>query len=384
MAEVQGNRGTGQLGTESRAVRDVSPAMRMLQPSEGPLTSIMMKLNAKPADNADFEWYEDDLVPHFDTLGGALTTGATTMTVTNYKRFRLGHLVKINRREIVRVTATPSSTTVSIQRAFGTTAALAASSADQLHIIGTAFEEGSAKAAIITTTKVQKTNYAEIFKTAWGVTNTNKHTKQYGGSDAVKEKANKLLEHKRDIEFALWHGEAKKDTTTGTHPIRETKGILSFISTNAVDAGGELTEEEWEDWLRRCFRFGSDEKMVFCAPKVIGVVNSFARGKLQTVSGDQKYGVSITRYENAGRKVLLVENKQFSNESLSDLDGIAGMAVCLDMGDLALRYMRGKIVGEQLDIETPGDDLEQGQYVSELGLEMSLEKKHGILTGVTS
>ncbi len=383
MAETQGVRGHSALSSESRAVRNVWPSMYKLQPNAAPITTIMGKLNAKPADNPEFEWYEDDLVPRFDTLGGALTAGATTMTVTNYKRFRAGHLVKVAGGEIVRVSATPSSTSVTISRAFGETAAVAADSGAQLLIIGTAFADGSAKANIISTVKVNKTNYCTIHKTAGGQTGTNKHTKQHAGQDANEEKANKLLEHKQGIEGATWHSEQKKDES-GSEPIWSTRGILRYIQTNVKDVGGEMTEEEFEDWIRVCFRFGSPQKLVLGSPKAMQVINSFARGKLEMRPEDQKYGVTITSYQNAGRQVKLAELPEFTNEDLNDLSGMAGYAVCLDLSDITLRYMRGMIVSFEDNIQTPGTDAREYQYLSQVGLQFAQEKKHGLLTGITS
>lgn len=381
---VQGSRGSSVQSTEDRAVRDVAASMFELEPSAGPLTTIMMKIGSTSAHKPEFEWYEDELVPRFDKLGGSLTSSATTMTVANFKYFKNGHLVKIENQEIVRVTATPTTSTVTIVRAFGTTAARAAtSSTGQLHIVGSAFEQGSVKSDMISTQKVQKTNFAQIHKTAWGQTNTEKHTTQHAGQDKTNEKSKNLIEHKRGIELASWHGEKKK-VSTGTHDVLSSAGILSYIDTNIKDVGGELTEAEFEDWLRLCFRYGSDEKFVFCSPKAIGVINSFSRGKLQTRTDESTYGVTMTKYQNAGRNVALIENKLFTNDSLNDLTEIAGYAVCLDLQDLKLRFMRGTVVSLEQNIQVPGQDEMISQYVSELGLQMSLEKKHGLMTGIES
>ena len=57
------------------------------------------------------------------------------MTVTNYKYFRKDDYVKVNKKEIVCVTATPTSTTVAIARAKGEESAVAAGNGTQLHIL---------------------------------------------------------------------------------------------------------------------------------------------------------------------------------------------------------------------------------------------------------
>lgn len=379
---VSGIRGTGQLNTESRRTRDVAKAMSKLEPNAGPLLTLLQRVEGKAQVSKDpkFEWYEDQLLPRFDTLGGALTAGATTMTVSNYVYFRKGDIVVVNNKERVRVTVTPSTTTVSISRAAGETSAQAADSGAKLHIIGNGNEEGALSRSLISTQKVPQYNYCQIFRTPFGVTETANVTDTFGGKDMDEERANSLIEHKKDIELSLWFGERKEDTS-GTHPLRLTRGAIKFISTNVKDVAA-LTEQEFEDFLRICFRYGSREKVLFCSPKLIQVINGFSRGRLETKSDESTYGVTVTRFQNAGRKVMLVEHHLFTNDNLSDLSGIAGYGALLDIGDLRLRYMSGRMAVLKPNIQANDEDSRKDEYLSEVGLEMKQELKHGLLTGV--
>ncbi|MCH8984636.1 MAG: aminomethyl transferase family protein, partial [Acidobacteria bacterium] len=82
----------------------------------------------------------------------------------------------------------------------------------------------------------------------------------------------------------------------------------------------------------------------------------------------------------AGEKLLV----EYFGERYPVTVEIAGNAVCLDMSDIKMRYMRGMIVSLEEDIQTPGTDEKVSQYLSELGLQLSQEAKHGLLTGVES
>jgi len=378
---VTGVRGTGVLGDEDRRVRDVTPALAQLEPDAGPLITLLSRLKKRVATDPKIEWYEDELLPRFDLLAGALTAGATTMTVTNYKYFRKGDLVKVNKKEIVYVSATPTSTTVTITRAFGETVAAAASTNDQLWIIGNTNEEGATGRDIISTQRAAKFNYLQIFRDPFGFTRTQIGTKQFAGQDKDAEMAKQLIEHKKSIELSLWFGE-RAENTSGTHPKRTTRGVVKWISTNVKD-DADLTETELEDFLRPIFRYGSKEKILFCSPKVIQVINSFGREKLQTRSDEKTYGITMTQYQNAGRKVMLVEHQLFTNDSLSDLTGVAGYGVCLDIQDLEVRYLQGAPLARlSMNIQANDVDGEQHEYISEVGLELHQERKHGLLTGV--
>ena len=378
---VQGVRGTTILGTETRRTRDVTSLMARLEPDAGPLTTILNRLRKRPATDPKFEWFEDELLPRFDTLGGSLTAGASSMTVTNYKFFRKGDLVRVNKGEIVRVTATPTSTTVSISRAFGETAAASASSGNQLHILSNAQAEGAALPSLISTQKVPVYNYTQIFRRVWGVTRTQEGTTQFAGQDRPSLRRDNMIEHKKDIEQGILFGERYEDTTTETHPVRATRGAIRFIQTNVKNVA-TLTEQEFEDFLRPPYRYGSKSKVLFGSPKLMQVINGFSRSKLQTMTKDESYGVTMTRYHNSGRNVMLVEHNLLTNDSLTDLTGFAGYGVLLDLEDLELRYMKGRMTVVNENVQNPGDDQVLDEVLSEVGLEMHQERKHALLTGV--
>src|SRR3990167_5581047 len=282
---VTGTRDTSTLGTETRRVRDVSPLLYQLEPDQGPLTVLLSKLRMKEAVDPKIEWFEDQLNPRFDVLAADLTSAATTMTVTNYKYFRAGDIVMINNSEKVTVTATPSTTAVTITRAYGTSAAQAASASQQLLILSNANQENASVRSIITTQKSPVFNYCQIFRTPIGLTGTEMKTKTFAGNDKETERNKALIEHRKDIEYAFLFGEKKEDTT-GAHPQRTTQGVVNFIATNVKNVA-TLTEAEFEDFLRPCFRFGSREKVLLCSPKLIQTINGFSRGRLQTKSDER-------------------------------------------------------------------------------------------------
>jgi len=382
MAVISGVRGTGVVTTEQRIIRDVSPVIAQLQPDAAPLTTLLMRLKSKVASAPKFEWYEDDLLPRFDTLTADLTADATTMTVSNYQYFRKGDIVRINKNELVRVLATPTNSSVSIKRGLNNNGiGIAVSSGSQLHIIGNSNEEGSVTRDILTTQRVQKYNYCQIFKHPFGVTNTADVTNLYGGSDIKIERTKHLIEHKKDIELSFLLGYPTEDTS-GTHPQRTTGGINYFITTNVYNANGNLTEAEFNNFLRMIMQYGSSTRIGFVSPLLASVINAFATSKLQTRSDEKTYGITLTRYQNAAGIVELHQHKLLVNDSLSDHSGIAGWGIFVDIDDLMLRYMNGRFTILRENIQPNDADSRIDEYLSEVGLQLQLEKKHGLLTNV--
>lgn len=376
-------RGTGTLNTETRRTRDVSPLIAQLEGDAGPLVTLLMRLRSKATTDPKFEWFEDELLPRFDVLSAAVVVADAHIHVTNYKYFRAGDIVRVNKDEILRVTTTPTTTEVATETLAGVaSAATAAPNGSQLHIIGNSNEENATSRSLLSTIRQAKYNYCQIFRHPFGYTGTAMATDQYGQKDPEAEKAKQLIEHKKDLELSFLLGE-RSEYTGGTHPERTTGGIESFITTNVQGMGGSMTEAEFNDFLRRVFRYGSSERVGMLSPLLATVMSNLGAGKLQTRSDDKTYGITMTRYQSAGRVVELVEHKLLNNDSLTDLSGIAGWGILLDIADLEIRYMQGRFTILKENTQANDVDGRQDEYLSEVGLQLQLEQKHGIATGVT-
>lgn len=382
MAVIAGQRLTSTQTTETRSVRDVKAEINQLEPNQYPLVAILNQASNRLSQtgNVKFEWFEDTLLPRFDVLGADLTAGASSMTVTNYAYFRAGDLVRINKSEIVLVSATPSSTTVSITRAVGGSAA-AASSGQQLHIIGNVSDEGDTVGSVLSTQKVLQYNYCGLVKTPYKITGTAQASKVYGKDEKAYEIAKCIIEHAKSWEMLNILGVRYSSGNK-----RVPNGILAVIASNIKDAGGELTETELEDFLRKPFRYGNKKKILFASGLLCTVINGFGREKLQTRSDEKTYGVTMTNYINAGRQVEIVEHPLLENDSLSDLTGLAGYGIVVDIGDLSFRHLPGRYMKK--DEVNPNSDSTLydgvvGQILTEGGLQLEQEKKHAVLTGVT-
>lgn len=378
---IQGVRDTAQLSTETRRKRDVTPALSQLEPDAGPLTTLLTKLRKRGATDPKIEWFEDELLPRFDVLAGALGAGDATMTVTNYKFFRKGDLVRVNKDEIVLVTATPSNATVAISRGRGEVAAKAAANGTQLHILSNTNEEGASGRSILSTQRVPVYNYLQIIRDPWGVTNTQKATEQFAGQDWTEEAKKQLIEHKKHIELAFLLGQRYEDTT-GTNPKRMTRGVEQFITTNVTAVNGDLTEDLLDNAMRGGFRYGRKTKVALCAPIAIQAINGFAKSRIRLVDKVKSYGITLSNYEMAGRNLMLVEHNLMTNDNLNDFSGIAGKMLVVDIEDVTARYLNGRFTVHNENIQANDVDGRQDEYLSEVGLELHQERMHMEVTGI--
>lgn len=374
-------RGTANINTDKRVI-DMRDKIDVLEPDASPLKVLTKKLASRVAINPKYNWLEDEGAPMADAINYSTgyTTTDTQVVVDHGSYFAAGDVLKVpGTGEQLRVTDV-STNTLTISRGWGSTSAGNLANNAELVVIGNANEEGTTKRTLKSVQEVTKTNYTQIFRLPFGVTETNKNSEMYGGQDLAHVRMMKGIDHQKQIELGFWFGEPKEDTDTGTHPIRATGGVDYWISTNVTaDANGTITEAEFDTWLRSGFRYGSKVKFVFAAPLIMSAITSWAKSKLQLLPKDETYGLTIVRYQHALGAVNLVNVPLFS-----DFSTYSGYAYLLDMESLGYRYLSNRDTKLKTNIQDPSADSEEDEYLTECGLELRHERKHSVLTGVTT
>lgn len=381
---VQGVRDVQTVGNETRRSRDVWPSLLQLEPDAGPITTITMKTRKKSATDPRIEWFEDQLLPRFDSLTAILQVGDVAFSTANPTFYRAGDLVRVNQNEIVLVTATPAAgaATVAITRAYGEIAAAQAAQTSQLHIIGNTNQEGAGARSLLTTVRVPQFNYCQIIRDPFALTKTAKVTKTFAGQDWSEEQMKQLIEHKKHIELSFIMGQRKEDTT-GLHPQRTTRGLERSIQSFVLDAGGPLSEAVFDGFNRTAFRYGKKTKLFIYAPIIAQALDGFAKGKMRIIDKEKSYGLSLSSYETSHGTLLLHKHEQMINLDLNDFTGIGGEGLVLDIDDVMMRYMEGRMAIHNENIQANDADLREDEYLSEVGLELHLEARHAKVMNVT-
>lgn len=381
MPQVTGVRDTNNILAAKMKI-DMSEKIALLQPSATPLTVFTKRAKGatQSAKNPKFSWMEDDLGARWDAInnGAGYDNVATSMAVDNGDYFSTGDIVKVPRTgEVLLVTAVATNT-LTVKRGYGVTAAAALVDNDPIVIIGNVNEEGSGTRTLKSTVELEVFNYTQIFKTPFGVTNTQNATDMYGGQDLSYQQKKKGIEHMVDMERAFLFGEKKIDVT-GSHPKRSTAGLLSFLNQNNYDAGGALTQSEFDQNIAEvAFRYGSSEKLMLCSARVLSVINGWATGKLQIEQGEDTFGLSITKYVTPFGILNLVYHPLLEGAVYG------GYGVVLDVENIKNRPLQGRDTKLETNIQANDEDQRKDQYLTESGLEVRLPKTHAVITGVTS
>ena len=364
---------------QNKLVVDMSKNIALLEPDAAPLTVLLKNINSQKATNPKFEWLESELAARWDTVnnsGGYLSTD-TSIVVSNGTYFSPNDVVKVPRTgEVILVTAVATNT-LTVTRGYGETTAAALVNADPVVIIGNANMEGAGKRAHKPYIEASVYNYTQIFRTTVSVTGTLNATQLYGGNQRNWERKKKGIEHLVDIERAFLFGERKEDTG-GSNPKRTTRGLLKFLTANNYDAGGTLTEWEFESFCQQAFRYGSKKKLLLASPLLISVLNTFARNNIRTASGDKTYGLSLANYQSAHGQLLIARHNLLEGAIYG------GYGVIIDPENVTYRYLDGRDTKLKTDIQATDADSFEDEYITEAGLQVQLPKTHAILTNVTA
>jgi len=377
---IEGQRSTVDI-LQAKRVVDISKKIYLLNPNAAPLTILLSKMRKNPTVNPRFGWMEDDIFPSWDAinLAAGYAAGDTSIVVDNDTYFRAGDLIKVPRTgEVMLVTAVNSTThALTVIRSVGSTAAAALVDDEPLMKLSSASEEGAAGPAAKSTKAADVYNYTEIFKTPLDVTGTENASELHGGKDRNQLRKKKGIEHLVNIERQFWFGERGYDDT-GTKRKRFTGGVFEFIKTNVKDAGGALTEVEFEAFCRDAFKHGSSVKWGFASPLAASVINMWAAGRLKTIPKDKTYGIAVQKYLTIHGELNLVINKLFEGTVYG------GYLAVLDLENLAYRPLRTRDTVFETNIQAKNVDGFTDQYKTEVGLELDLEKTHAVMIGITS
>jgi hypothetical protein len=381
---VTGQRGSTNIEQAQRRI-DMAQEILLLEPDAAPLTVITKNISKKPTVNPKFQWMEDELDPRFDRInnGAGYASGITALVVDNAAYFEVQQMVYVTRtKELMRVTAINTGTnTLTVVRGVGSTAAALVDN-DELLIANTAQPEGDVSRTARTRNPTPVTNYTQIFRQPWDATATDLHSEYEAEDDWDHQAAKKGIEHKKDIEYALMTGRPSEDTTSG-QARRTTGGFQNFVSTNTMDAAGQLTEAEFFTFLRPNFRYGAKEKWGLAAQLVVDVLNSFPRGKLEVTQSDKTFGLRVMQYVSPHGTLNLVTHY------LLEGDTLGGQLWVLDTDVVKYRFLSNKKRGSRdssvrTNIQAPDVDGRKDEWLTECGLQFGQEKRHGYLYGVSS
>jgi hypothetical protein len=389
MATVSGYRDTNTVESTILA-RDIQAQINEYDKNITPLVVLAEKMGggARVTHNPKFEWYEEDRESRRDT---STTTGTgTSLTVSDGTKWNVSDIWRNTRTdEGFRVTAV-STNTITVVRDLAGDGSVSCASGDEYIKVGTAKMEGDTSVTAISGNPSQKFNYTQIFERAVAITGTMQNTDTYTDpQDWEYRKRRMIQEYKIDQESGYLWGPGEGINTSGTHPLRVSRGIYDSISTNVVDFSGTMTEADFFGNFNSAFRYGGKSKFGFAGRTPVDVISAFPRGKLEVIQGDNDstYGLDVMKFRHAHGTLNLITHNLFENSTSTFFSQV----LILDMagdgsnGTLVRRvYLQNRDTMIKENVQEPDRDGRKDLIRGECGVQLGLEKAHAIWDNIES
>ena len=380
MATITGAMGTTTVLSNQLAI-DIGNEISLLEPDVQPLAVFSRAANKEKTVATKFKWLEDESKARFDTTSSTATNVATVIPVSNGVYYQQWDQVLNTRTgEQFRVDSVSGNELV-VTRAIGSTGT-AMNSGDELMIIGTAQPEGDTSKPARAKQPSLVENFTQIFRTPFEVTGTLQAVSfMVKPSEWNRLARNAGIEHAKDIEYSFVLGR-KSATTPGATEDRTTGGVLSFITSNQTDAGGNLTEAEFNAAMLQAMRYGSSSKLAIASGVGVSALNKFPSSKQITKNDETTYGMNVTHYTSPFGSLNLVYHRLLEGQKYG------GYIIIIDMAQVAYRYLANDEVSRDTKVlpnRQPNDaDGTKSEYLSECGLRFGLQRTHALITGITS
>lgn len=383
MASVAGLRGTLDWATDERPKNFRETILWRNPNGQAPLTALMARMKSESVDDPEFNWWEEELNPIRVTVDSTGAAAASTTLGIDEGGLDLvpGDILIVEKsesesydNELVEVSSVTSDTEIVIKRGAADTTAADIPEDANLTRIGNVYEEGSDSPDASTRNPTKKTNYCQIFKTAYEITNTAKETRTRTGDPLKNDKKRRMFDHSVSMEFAWMFGVPYEDTS-GSQPKRFTGGLRHFITSNTTIFSTTPTEDTFLDATYPVFDYDAgtagNERIVFAGNGFLNSLNKLARDSSSTrVNFDgsiKAYGMQLQRW------ILPQGTMYVRTHPLLNVHGFyTNSAFVIDPSAIIYRYMRD--TKPQDNIQANDADKKKGQWLTEAGLEIRHEK----------
>lgn len=346
-AYIPGVQNTGTIFSEEKRI-EVPEKLFWLRPEATPFIhltggpgKVASKLRSKTVGNMEFKVFEKK--PHAIwsaiNFGAGYGIGDVTLVLDSVAHIAIGDVLEVVRtKEKLLVTnKNNGASTITVRRAFGTTAAAAILDNDPLVKIGTAFEEFGSYAQIVMVKNSSRVNYCQHFKKSYGLSNIARDTVMYTGPKEPELAKEAMYDIKIDKELAFLMGEPYYSATGGPDgtPIWATGGAYYWISS-----GGGVVETatpnydrvKFNRFLARGFEEGSDTRVGLLGTLILDAIEYWKDQKVEYRQSEEFFNLKVATWENTRGRLVFARDRILTNSPVGNLNlGYGGLGFLFDM-----------------------------------------------------
>ena len=268
---------------------------RLMPNGNAPLFGMTSMLATETAVQIEHGFFTKTMLfPNLVIGAGGQAAGDTTFTVVSTANVLPGMIMQESvTGENFIVNAIIGPTQLSVSRAVGTVAAQAMSAGDNCYQVGNAFEEASLRPNSLIINPVRVTNFTQIFRNTWAISDTIRTTLMIAGDTNIAESRQDCAAfHAADIEKGIFFGQKSQGTRNG-QPFRTMDGLINIVgnisnypaiytSPNVNIAGATTNFTQLEGFLDPVFNQTTDpkvanERVLFVGGTARRVINGIGR-----------------------------------------------------------------------------------------------------------
>jgi len=391
MVAIAGLRGTGDWATDERPKNFREIILWRNPNGQAPLTALMARMKTESVDDPEFNWWEEQNTPlrvQLDATGASasstsfgLVAGGLDLVPGDLLLVETGtEPSAYSTAELVEVSSVTSDTAIVVKRGAAGTTGAATGVSTYLTKVGNFYPEGDTSPNATTRNPTKKTNYAQIFKTSYEMTNTAKLTRTRTGDPLKNDKKRRMFDHSTTLEHAWMFGKPSEGPGSNGKPRRTTGGLSHFITTNRKVYTTTPTEDQFLTDTYKVFDYDSgtagNERLVFAGNGFLNSLNKLARTSSSTrVNFDgtiKTYGMELQRWV-LPQGTLYVRTHPLMNVH----SRFSYSAFIIDPSAIIYRPFRDTKFED--NIQAPDADYVKGQWLTEAGLEIRHEGTMGYL-----
>lgn len=359
---------------------DVAPQIERYLTKNGlnKFAALLMKMGKKVTKSKRFTWF-DSMNDVWQTQINSVSANASELVVDDASIFAPKDLLYCGRvDEVMFVNDVDTVTnTVTVIRNYGgnPSGAGALQNGDYVIRLGNAMEENSLAPRSKILQPDEFYNYTQILRTPFDESETDAaEDKETNESERKRLRQDKAIAHTLDMERIVLFGQRKEDNVDKRHL---TGGLRYFIKSNVTNVNGILTENTLiNNILPNVWKYQGGDRFLIGSMFLMGVINNWAGDRIKTNSGDKSYGMDLQYLITPWGRLYLVHSHA--------LDGyFADWGFIVNLKALKLRPLKGRDTKLRTNIQENDRDGWKDEYKTEFGVEVRLEKTHGIIYGVT-
>jgi len=372
---------------------------RLMPNGSAPMVGLTALLKEETAYQIEHGFFSKTMIfPSMVTVG-ITAVGDTVINVVSTNNILPGMLMRSDTtNENILVVSVNSLTQVGVQRAVGSVTPASIAAAVNLWMVGNAYEESSLRPASLIIVPARVTNYTQIFRNTWAVSETTRATMLIVGDTAIAESRQDCAAfHAVDIEKAFFFGQ-RFFGTRNNQPFHTMDGLINsvtqFFPANVTTLGATTNYTQLEAALDPVFNQVTD-------PKSIGerllVVGGVARRVLHQIfrlngtyfieDGQTSWGLQFDSFKIPRGRFTILEHPLFN--AYGQAASWARLGIAVDLTTFNCAYMVGrKTTNREFNVEGTsvdnGVDAVGGTLTSELTCLVKNPAANAVLNNFTA